>query len=64
MPVLLERLELHQKLLDGLEALRNLAAVPVIIHAGYRCPQHNLEGAVSPEASTRAEWRPISICPA
>jgi uncharacterized protein YcbK (DUF882 family) len=48
------RLELHQNLLDGLEALRNLAGVPVIIHAGYRCPQHNLEvGGVAGSEHTR-----------
>ena len=34
------RLELHPKLLD--EALHNVAGVPVITHAGYRCPHPNL----------------------
>ena len=48
------RLELHQNLIDGLEALRNRARVPVIIHAGYRCPQHNLEvGGVAGGEHTR-----------
>jgi uncharacterized protein YcbK (DUF882 family) len=48
------RLELHEKLLDGLEALRSLAGVPVIIHAGYRCPQHNMEvGGVAGSEHTR-----------
>jgi len=29
------------KLLEGLEALRSLAGVPVIVHTGYRCARHN-----------------------
>lgn len=37
------RLQLSQKLLDGLEALRELAGVPVVVNAGYRCPRHNRE---------------------
>ncbi len=37
------RLQLDSRLLDGLEALRALAGVPVIVHAGYRCLRHNLE---------------------
>lgn len=35
------RLQLNQRLLDGLEVLRELAGVPVVINAGYRCPRHN-----------------------
>jgi uncharacterized protein YcbK (DUF882 family) len=35
------RLQIDSHLLDGLEALRSLAGVPVIVHAGYRCPRHN-----------------------
>jgi uncharacterized protein YcbK (DUF882 family) len=37
------RWQLDSRLLDGLEALRALAGVPVIVHAGYRCPRHNQE---------------------
>lgn len=37
------RLQLDSRLLNGLEALRVLAGVPVIVHAGYRCPRHNQE---------------------
>lgn len=37
------RLQLDARLLDGLEALRALAGVPVIVHAGYRCAKHNQE---------------------
>jgi|SRR4029077_915834 uncharacterized protein YcbK (DUF882 family) len=37
------RLVLDDNLLDGLEALRRLAGVPVVVNAGYRCRQHNQE---------------------
>ena len=37
------RLEINSRLLDGLEALRALAGVPVVVHAGYRCARHNAE---------------------
>ena len=37
------RLVLDDNLLDGLEALRKLAGVPVVVNAGYRCRQHNQE---------------------
>jgi hypothetical protein len=36
-------LELDSRLLDGLEALRTLEGVVVIIHAGHRCPRYNAE---------------------
>ena len=35
------RLQIDSHLLEGLEALRSLAGVPVMVHAGYRCPRHN-----------------------
>lgn len=35
------RLQIDSKLLEGLEVLRSLAGVPLVVHAGYRCPQHN-----------------------
>ena len=42
------RLEIDSRLLDGLETLRALAGVPVVVHAGYRCQRHNAEvGGVS-----------------
>jgi len=42
--------------------LRNLAGVPVIIHAGYRCPQHNLEvGGVAGSEHTRGMAADIHI---
>lgn len=37
------RLRLDSRLLDGLEKLRALAGAPIIVYAGYRCPQHNRE---------------------
>jgi uncharacterized protein YcbK (DUF882 family) len=33
--------QLDPKLLEALEALRTLAAVPVVVLCGYRCPEHN-----------------------
>jgi uncharacterized protein YcbK (DUF882 family) len=35
------RLQIGWQLLDGLEKLRDLAFVPIKVHAGYRCPEHN-----------------------
>jgi hypothetical protein len=55
------RLQLDPRLLEALEALRRLAGTPVIIHAGYRCPGHNLEvGGVpnSEKRPTRAPGKP------
>ena len=37
------RLRIDSRLLDGLEKLRALAGVAIIVHAGYRCPKHNQE---------------------
>jgi len=36
------RLQIDSRLLD-VEKLRALAGIPVVIHAGYRCPRHNQE---------------------
>ena len=48
------RLELDSRLVEGLEALRALAGVPVVINAGYRCPRHNQEvGGVPDSEHTR-----------
>src|ERR1700757_3131676 len=48
------RLKLDQRLLEGLDTLRKLAGVPVIIHAGFRCPEHNQEvGGVPNSEHTR-----------
>ena len=48
------QLKLDSRLLDGLEALRALAGVPVIVHAGYRCERHNAEvGGVPHSEHTR-----------
>jgi uncharacterized protein YcbK (DUF882 family) len=35
------RLRVDPRLIDALEALRQLAGAPIVIHAGYRCPTHN-----------------------
>ena len=37
------QLKIDSRLLDGLEVLRALAGVPVVVHAGYRCARHNAE---------------------
>lgn len=37
------RLQIDGRLIDALEDLRNRAGVPIAVHAGYRCPKHNLE---------------------
>ena len=37
------RLKLDRRLLEGLETLRSMAGVPIIVHAGYRCEEHNRE---------------------
>lgn len=48
------RLQLDSRLLEGLEALRTLAGVPVVVHAGYRCERHNAEvGGVPRSEHTR-----------
>lgn len=48
------RLQLDSHLVEGLEALRALAGVPVVINAGYRCPHHNQEvGGVPNSEHTR-----------
>ena len=58
------RLKLDQRLLEGLDTLRQLAGVPVIIHAGFRCPEPNQEvgGVPHSEHSTLADWRPTLSC--
>lgn len=35
------RLQIDSRLLDGLETLRRLAGTPIVVHAGYRCVEHN-----------------------
>lgn len=44
------RLVLDFALLDGLQALRELARRPVRITSGYRCPNHNREVGGRPES--------------
>lgn len=48
------QLQLDPHLVEGLEVLRELAGVPVVIDAGYRCPRHNLQvGGVPNSEHTR-----------
>jgi uncharacterized protein YcbK (DUF882 family) len=44
------RMLLDQRLLDGLEQLRKLAGMPLVINAGYRCPRHNDEVGGVPDS--------------
>lgn len=57
------RLVLDDNLLDGLEALRKLAGVPVVVNAGYRCRQHNQEVGGVPNSEHTRGWRPTFACP-
>jgi uncharacterized protein YcbK (DUF882 family) len=48
------RLQLDDRLLTALEKLRTLANGPVLVHDGYRCPEHNREvGGVPDSEHTR-----------
>jgi len=50
------------RLLEGLEALRKVAAVPIVIHAGYRCPAHNQDvGGIPNSEHTRGLAADIHI---
>ena len=56
------RLQIDSRLLDGLEALRSLAGVPVIVHAGYRCARHNQQvGGVPHSEHLAGEAADISL---
>jgi uncharacterized protein YcbK (DUF882 family) len=47
-------LKLDRRLVEGLEILRSLAGLPLIVHAGYRCEEHNREvGGVPHSEHTR-----------
>jgi hypothetical protein len=43
------RLKAGPRLIEGLEELLKLAAAPIVIHAGYRCPAHKQEVGRSSE---------------
>jgi len=48
------RLQIEKRLIDALEDLRSRAQVPIVIHAGYRCPARHLEvGGVPNSEHTR-----------
>ena len=56
------RWQIDSKLLDGLEALRSLADVPVIVHAGYRCARHDQQfGGVPHSEHLAGEAADISL---
>jgi uncharacterized protein YcbK (DUF882 family) len=56
------RLIVDPRLIEALEALRQLGGVPIVIHAGYRCPAHNREvGGVPNSEHTRGLAADIHI---
>lgn len=56
------RLIVDPRLIEALEALRQLAGAPIVIHAGYRCPAHNREvGGVPNSEHTRGLAADIHI---
>jgi hypothetical protein len=55
-------LTLDERLLEGLESLREVAQAPVVIHDAYRCPSHNQEvGGVTDSEHTRGMAADIRI---
>jgi Peptidase M15 len=55
-------LKIDNALIVALEHLRALAAKPIVVHDGYRCPAHNQEaGGVSGSEHTRGMAADISI---
>lgn len=56
------QLKIDTALVDGLEQLRALAGKPVVVHDGYRCPEHNQKvGGVPDSEHTRGNAADISI---
>lgn len=56
------RLKVDPRLIEALEALRQLAGVPIVVHAGYRCPAHNRQvGGVPNSEHTRGLAADIHI---
>lgn len=56
------KLIIEQALLDALEELRTLSGVPIKIHDGYRCPEHNQEvGGVANSEHTRGLAADVEI---
>ncbi len=55
-------LKVEKRLLDALEDLRSLAGKPIVIHDGYRCPNHNQEvGGVTDSEHTRGMAADVDI---
>lgn len=57
------RLQIDGRLIDALEDLRNRAGVPIAVHAGYRCPKHNLEVGGVPNSEHTLGWPPTFMSP-
>jgi len=47
------RLKVDPRLIEALEALRQLAGVPIVVHAGYRFPAHNQQVRGVPNSEHR-----------
>jgi len=56
------QLKIETSLIDALEQLRALAGKPIVVHDGYRCPEHNQQvGGVSDSEHTRGMAADVSI---
>jgi len=56
------QLKMDDRLLAGLEALRNPAGAPIIVHDAYRCPEHNEQlGGVQNSEHTRGMAADVNI---
>ena len=56
------QMKIDNALIVALEHLRALAGSPIVVHDGYRCPEHNQEvGGVSNSEHTRGMAADISI---
>jgi uncharacterized protein YcbK (DUF882 family) len=56
------QVKIDDRLLAGLELLRNLAGTPIIVHDAYRCPEHNEQlGGVQNSEHTRGMAADVNI---
>ncbi len=55
-------LKVEKRLLSALESLRRLSGKPIVVHDGYRCPDHNQQvGGVDNSEHTRGMAADIKI---
>ena len=56
------RLQVQRRLIDALEQLRVLAGRPILVHDGYRCPEHNQQvGGVTNSEHVRGMAADIEV---